>query len=71
MSEYRGITYPSFLGSDDILSIWKINFCPKEIHLFDEVESGTDHYLHCDACGLMVFILKIQEKKDEKEGRDI
>lgn len=35
--------------------------CKKHFHLFDEVLSsvyinGTNHYLHCDACGLEVPI---------------
>lgn len=37
--------------------------CPREMHCFDEVLSSGggpyDHYLSCDACGLMVLIHSI------------
>ena len=62
---YRGITYPP----DTDLEEWKRTCCPQDMHLFDETYSPLtdqeredgfpEHYLHCDACGLMVLIDKI------------
>jgi hypothetical protein len=37
------------------LKLWKYFFCGHGIHLWDEI-LGTDHYLNCDACQLMVKI---------------
>jgi hypothetical protein len=31
------------------------------MHLFDEVWSVEDHYLHCDSCGLEVHIEKLKD----------
>lgn len=53
MAEYRGITHlvPSWL-----LGLWRRFMCPRERHAFDEVWSIGDHFLSCDACGLMLNI---------------
>ena len=58
-TRYRGITYPSRYENTKALRRWKDENCSKGWHLFDEVYSPGDHYLHCDACGLMVCIEKI------------
>jgi hypothetical protein len=50
--QYFGITYHDY--SPDT---WKE--CSNGFHLFDEVVSGDDHYLICDACGMEVHIAKI------------
>jgi len=63
-SKYRGITHglPRFL-----LKPWKSIMCKKEIHVFDEVwGSLPEHYLHCDACGLIVNIKGIDESWIER-----
>lgn len=58
-SRYRGITHalPRFL-----LNPWKKFMCKKDVHVFDEVISiPREHYLICDACGLIVNIENIDE----------
>lgn len=49
-AEYCGITYPKFLRFKVIQKLWKLLFCRRNMHLFDEVWSSQDHYLYCDAC---------------------
>lgn len=44
------------------LSTWKKLFCKKNWHLFDEVISGDENYLSCDACKLIVYIEKIDNQ---------
>lgn len=65
-NKYIGITHP--LSQDErldakaydlILEAWKSTNCPLGIHLWDEVWSIDNHYLHCDACGVEVHIDKI------------
>lgn len=53
---YYGISYFSFLQFEFIYKFWKKYFCKKNIHLFDEVWNIENHYLVCDACGLIVHI---------------
>ena len=64
--KFRGITYFHFLGHEWIYWLWKKWFCPKNIHLLDECESGDDHYLSCDACNLEVHIDRFDETYVEK-----
>lgn len=66
LSKYEGITY---IGSSWLhrWGIWKRVFCPKGIHLLDEVQTASDpdgwnHYLSCDACNLMVEIGRINRE---------
>lgn len=44
--------------------LWRETLCRVNTHLFDEVlswaTSPPEHYLHCDACGLVVYIAKIE-----------
>ena len=62
MNKYRGLTYHDFLGSKPILWLWFRLFCPKDIHLLDEVLSGSgEHYLICDACNLTVDVSEIYD----------
>jgi hypothetical protein len=66
-NKYHGITYgiPCW---KPILWLWKNICCRFNWHLFDEVLSSLDeynHYLHCDACELIVHISRI-EKEDGK-----
>lgn len=72
-NNYHGITYPDFIDNwdSDSINFWKNNFCSKGYHLFDEVKSDTDHYLHCDICELEVHISKIGffKSKNEKVTR--
>ena len=59
--KYHGITYPK----GHSLAKWKKTKCPKNMHLFDEVtNSDREHYLVCDACGLYVYISKIETEKE-------
>lgn len=63
-SRYRGITHPARWGWS--LWLWRKFLCPREMHCFDEVLSGSSdpesHYLVCDACQLMVRIHSIDAK---------
>lgn len=56
---YRGITHscPMFL-----LKPWKYFMCKRNVHVFAEVLSWDEHYLYCDACGLIVNIKSIDER---------
>jgi hypothetical protein len=57
MSEYYGLTHlylPNF-----IFGIWAKFLCVKNIHLFDEVQSGDENYLVCDSCQLCVMFHSI------------
>lgn len=57
--KYHEISYPKFLWFDSVRNIWKRVFCSRGWHLFDEVGSGDEHYLWCDACKLLVKIFSI------------
>jgi hypothetical protein len=65
VNKYVGITHPiSGMGMSDkehdiILAAWKKTNCIQNHHLWDEVWSLENHYLHCDACGIEVHISKI------------
>ena len=50
---YHGITHPV---PGWLLNLWRLIFCRRNCHAFDETSSDTMNYLHCDACGLMVHI---------------
>ena len=75
-NSYIGITHPitdmektmSDKEHNLVLEAWKRTNCINNIHLFDEVWSLEDHYLHCDACGMEVHISKvvIPDGKDNK-----
>jgi hypothetical protein len=64
-NKYIGITHPvTDEGLDEkkfntILQAWRNSNCIQGIHLFDEVWSDENHYLHCDACGMEVHIEKV------------
>ena len=48
--------WPSFA-----LPLWRVLFCRRRIHLFDECTSSTGTwYLSCDACDLMVHIASVE-----------
>lgn len=49
-------TYPKALGNRFAWKLWRKVFCRIGFHLWDEVKSGKDHYLFCDACGEAVEI---------------
>jgi hypothetical protein len=72
-NKYIGIIHPLSLDErldekfhDLILEAWKATNCPLGVHLFDEVLSEIGHRLHCDACGMEVYI----EKVDIPDGKD-
>lgn len=56
--EWLDVTYPYILQNKVSQWLWKHVFCPIGFHLFDEVQSTTDHYLYCDACDFEVHISK-------------
>lgn len=56
---YHGITYRRKHRSEKALKRWRITRCRKNQHLFYECLSSDEHYLSCDACGLAVFIERI------------
>lgn len=65
INHYIGITHPISGNIVDnkhkelVFEAWRRTNCPNGIHLFDEVLSNNDHYLHCDACGIDVHIAKV------------
>jgi hypothetical protein len=65
INNYLGITHPikkEQWGEKEqnlLFGAWKITNCIQGVHLWDEVWSVDDHYLHCDACGIEVHIEKI------------
>ena len=79
IKKYIGITHPIALEEgkwgDEELGIfheaWRRTNCPNGIHLWDEVlsagDDGPEHYLHCDACGIMVYIEKIVIPDDKDD----
>lgn len=57
---YFGITHGVPLWA---LWAWKRVNCVRNIHAFDEVAATPDNnYLVCDACGLTVYIDRIETK---------
>lgn len=79
---YIGITYPKVLRNKIAKWLWRKFMCTRHRHLFDEVWSPFDsdfpdsnHYLYCDACGLLVNIESVvlsdqQAKQLLKEKND-
>ncbi len=49
--KYNKISYPAIFRL-----FWSSWLCKRGYHLFDEVLSSGDHYLHCDICGFEVPI---------------
>ncbi len=72
INKFIGITHPlgDVLDEDVFCEAWKQANCRYGIHVFDEVHSLEDHYLHCDACNMEVHISKvvIPDGKDEVVG---
>lgn len=74
-NKYFGLTH-DVKNNDKALDKWRKNKCSKNIHCFDEVfspagmskkgEPQTAHYLVCDACGLMVYIDRIDTEYVEQ-----
>ena len=62
MKKYYGITYFRLFSNKLGYFLFKKFFYKRGIHLFDEVLSD-EHYLHCDACELIVYIEKIEQYK--------
>lgn len=58
---YHGITHYVPIP---LAPLWAQTLCRVNMHLFDEVIAWStpqyEHYLHCDACGLVVHIDKIE-----------
>jgi len=62
INSYIGITHPitdDLLEKEDFCKAWKKANCVNGIHLFDECWSLEEHFLHCDVCGMDVYIDKI------------
>lgn len=61
-NQYTGITYSRLLDNRLALWLWRRFMCHRQQHLFDEVwavkseDYPDNHYLHCDACGLTIYI---------------
>lgn len=66
--KYHGITYPIFFCFKPFFWLWKRICCRRGWHLFDEVWSTDNHYLHCDVCELVVNIESIDTQYTEKKG---
>lgn len=64
LSEYEGITHavPHWF-----LVAWKRLACRRNVHAFDEVAGSADHYLSCDACGLIVNIASLDHSYVDSE----
>ena len=75
--KYHGITYPRLFDRPQIHRLWKRFLCSINFHLFDEVAScggylddGSvldkkyNHYLVCDACGLVVTVGDIEKTEE-------
>lgn len=58
---YTGITYPKIFANRLVWWLWKRIMCKKNKHLLDECWSLEDWYLSCDACGLEIYIAKMQK----------
>ncbi len=75
-TKYNGFTYPSLLRKGIFGWVWKRYFCPKKMHLWDEVATSAEgnlpgHYLVCDCCGTLVGITKaFTEKEAVQEVED-
>ncbi len=67
---YIGITYPNIFIFNWMYKLWKIIFCKRHMHLFDEVLSET-HYLICDACGFRINIEEHDKNSDENSNEKI
>lgn len=71
LENYLGITYfqiPMLGWPKWLLGLWRRFMCKREVHLFDEVASVDSHYLHCDACELMVHIESIETTYQSAAG---
>jgi hypothetical protein len=72
VNKYIGITHPvTGDGLEEkqfnmLLEAWKHSNCIQGIHLWDEVWSNEKHVLHCDACGIEIYI----EKVSIPDGKD-
>jgi hypothetical protein len=51
---YHGYTHPGFL-SRHLPTLWNALGCRRGWHLWDEVVSDDEHYLHCDVCGAVFY----------------
>ena len=51
------VTYSRVFDNSIALWLWRRTFCRGGIHLFDQVVSGGDRRLYCDACGCEVRLV--------------
>ncbi len=63
MNKYHGITHARGFKRPTYW-LWRKLKCKRNVHLFDEVQTagdldGWNHFLCCDACGIMVEIGRI------------
>lgn len=72
INKYVGITHPvgDIVEVKEFCEAWKASNCKQGIHVFDEVWSLENHYLHCDVCEMEVHIKKIviPDGKDDIVG---
>lgn len=58
-ANWKGITYPTLRSGvlpEWVYSLWRLLFCKRGFHLFDEVIVLNGHQVVCDACELVVWI---------------
>lgn len=70
ISDYIGVTHFTLWDGwlpEWIYKFWKNIFCPRGVHMLDEVWSLENHYLYCDACGFEIDI-KTREEELEEDG---
>lgn len=65
--EWLSVSYPNIWCNKVVHYLWKVLFCRIGFHLFDEVQSVTDHSLYCDACDFTIHIAKDNKPIFEEE----
>ncbi len=56
VNNFYGYTYPGFMSNRLCQKIWRIMFCRRGWHLWDEYIGYSLHYLFCDSCGERVLL---------------
>ena len=56
-SQYVGLTHHFPQSTEPkYYEMWKKVYCKQNMHILDEVWTIDEHYLYCDACGIIVYI---------------
>lgn len=56
---YNGYTHFWPFNGKYFFKLWKRFLCKRGIHLWDEVYTGWEHYMICDACEEIIYISKV------------